>query len=356
MQSVEKNQKIAADRDYVRKIIEHTAPGDPLPSFRSMMEAGNLTRTYLEKALEYFSARHEITAKSRSGIYRNADVRQECRIVDLIACNERNYLGAARDEFFPELLENLYGTATRWNCAIRLHRVKETEMLDAYRELTTLPDSNGYFLIRVHSETLVEWFEATGKPVVYLFPTIRLARGRRLEDNPDVIPTLCRKLETLGHSRVAYLNECDPASESYFQNIRRDQFNEFARTHGWEMQPEWNLYGKINSRGTSEVLETMFFRRKAPGALIANDRYMPTIYQFLDRHGLRIGRDITLLGYDGLSVIHSLFPTLTSLASSRKEMAETAWNLFWEKTDAPQTVVYPSLSWMEGGSPASREG
>ncbi len=352
--SAEKNRRLAEARDYLKKLIGGTAPGDPLPSFRSILEHGQTTRAYLESALEHFAAAGEIEVVPRSGIYRSRKAEGPCRIVDVIACNERNYLGAGSGEFYPELLWHLYEEATRHNCAIRLHRIKEGEPLETYRRLAELPDSGGYFLIRTHAGEVVEWFADAGKPAVHIFSDIPLDAGCRLVDNPEVLPTVCERLAQAGMTRIAFLNLCDPTitPAGTSETLRKAQFSRFVREHGWEDRPEWNLYGWVNQRGTFGALETMF-QAAAPEALIANDRYMPAIYHFLARRGLRPGRDISLAGYDGLALVQPLIPALTTLTTSRREMASVVWTLFTDYEKQRNRAAWVPCRWHEGESIAA---
>lgn len=166
------------------------------------------------------------------------------------------------------------------------------------------------------------------------------------------------KLLALGHKRIglAVTQKEYPAvatrCQAYFMTLHE---------HGLEPNPAWILYGlEPNLRGGRNAVLQFLDRGSLPTAIVFNNDWMALgAMQALTEQGLRVPKDISLMGHDNVSICEEMLPTLTTVDQRVDIMAATAVELLEAqiKTQEPseplQKEVNASLVWRESCGAAS---
>lgn len=331
-----RTQKKNQAEQYIKKHALLLKPGEAMPSIRSLMKGCGLGRNAVEAAVRQLITDRLLEARERSGIYRTEvnDCSASIQIVDIVACSEIGYLSNPVG-FFPDLVEKLTTEATRRGYSIRIHRVKLDVMLTEYTSLIEREKIRNAILISPHTNEIVKIFDHAKINWLMLFPRYLPNSGPAVNDSSNAVPMQIRHLLELGHRRIAFIEEVEPEAPSLIHLQRRENYYRLMAENGLRVWPEWVIPCTTDEKKLFAYLDQMF-ARTPPTALICPDIFMPTVYRYCNRQGLTIGRDISIIGFDGMEN-NSLHPQPTTLINSRLVIAAMAWEML-EKIIAGEKI------------------
>lgn len=319
-----RTQKKNQAEQYIKKHALLLKPGEAMPPIRSLMKGCGLGRNAVEAAVRQLITDRLLEARERSGIYRTEinDCSASVRVVDIVACSEIGYLSNPVG-FFPDLVEKLTTEATRRGYSIRIHRVKLDAMLTEYGSLIEREKIRNAILISPHTNEIVKIFDQAKINWLMLFPRYLPSSGPAINDSPDAVPMQIRHLLELGHRRIAFIEEVEPEAPAMIHLLRRESYYRMMAENGLRIMPEWVVPCTNNEKTLFAYLDRMF-AATTPTALICPDIFMPSVYRYFNRQGLTIGRDISIIGFDGMEH-SSLHPRPTTLINSRQVIAAMTW-------------------------------
>lgn len=131
------------------------------------------------------------------------------------------------------------------------------------------------------------------------------------EDSVAGMRLLVQHLIALGHRRIGFIS---PPENLMFGQLRREGFLETMAANGLEVAPEWLVAGDLTQRGGAEAVGQLL--RVEPGvtAVIAgNDLMAIGAINRIQQHGLQVGRDIALGGFDDIPLAAYTSPPLTTI-------------------------------------------
>jgi LacI family transcriptional regulator len=114
----------------------------------------------------------------------------------------------------------------------------------------------------------------------------------------------------LGHRDIAFLS---PPDELMFATYRRSGFYRAMETHELVVQEAWDASGDLTERGGYAAASRLLAGSKHPTAIIAgNDLMALGVMRAAREHGLTVGRDLSVIGFDDITVAEHAHPPLTT--------------------------------------------
>lgn len=119
-------------------------------------------------------------------------------------------------------------------------------------------------------------------------------------------------------------------------------FLETLREYGLTFEDRYFVQGNYGESVDEEV-EVLFSDGSHPDAIVsANDEMALAVYRVARKHGLTIGKDVMLTGFDDISVAPYLDPPLTTVRQDYPEMAAQIFDLAMQMLDEklPESRAY----------------
>lgn len=252
-----------------------------------------------------------------------------------------------RNPFFSELCWYVEDISRKYNYSVIIcnadnHPNLETRYLDVLLERNNV---DGILFINGaadHPKTLTYLYEIKQiKPIVLL--------DKRVEhsDIPSVTvdnilggKTATNYLIGLGHERIGFITSRFTLTE----REREEGYKQALKEHSIIFDED--LVAVVDEHVCkTRSLDISFLLEKKPTALfVSNDFKALSVYYFLEKHGIKIPEDISVMGYDNIDITELINPPLTTMKQPIKEMASTAINMLikiiqGEKIPPPQLHI-----------------
>jgi LacI family transcriptional regulator len=145
-----------------------------------------------------------------------------------------------------------------------------------------------------------------------------------------------RHLFDLGHTRIAFIN--GPLHLAQCQ-ARRRGMRRAARMAGLDADESVLEYtiDPLTAFGQVEPIVDSFLEldERPTAAVCVNDQVALTVLRFLAERGIRVPRDISVVGYDDVEFAAMLSPSLTSIRLPKYELGRAAAELLIAETADP---------------------
>ncbi|HEX8602410.1 MAG TPA: LacI family DNA-binding transcriptional regulator [Pseudoduganella sp.] len=166
-----------------------------------------------------------------------------------------------------------------------------------------------------------------------------------------------------GHRHIAFL-QLIPGMVA--TRLRLRGFERAMREHGVTPNPEWLIHGaeaaaEDEFAHLADAVDRLFASDDRPTAILCgNDKMAMRVIFILQRRGLRVPADVSIVGFDDFRLIsEALDPGLTTVALPYREIGELSGRYVLEPSgDAPATVRVPCVPVMRGtvAAPAAAKG
>ncbi len=341
-------------KKFIEKELNGLGDGERLAPIRNLIDRSGLSRRMIEQAIDYYKDQNLLEVNPRSGIFRSMLAEPERREVKIIGCGEINYLGI-NNGFMSRIVELLYLNASRRNISAKLHRVKFNESIQAYENLAKDRNVYAYILLSPHMAGIHEVFAASGRPTITLFPIFPMTRGVRIVDSPDMMQMQLEYLFAQGHRKIAYMESVEGEVNDYSAQFRKLEYYRVMAENGCRVQPNWVGNGGFQESSVNRTLDKIINSAEAPTALICNDWLLSFVYRFLESRGLRIGRDISVMGTDGLEMTWRITPRPTTVLTSRRLAVSKTWDILERMAagKAVEEINYTRLRLLQGETTAA---
>lgn len=165
-----------------------------------------------------------------------------------------------------------------------------------------------------------------------------------------------KHLQSLGHREIGFI-----AGPSAFSSARR-------RRRSWEagmrklklpIRPGRVVLGDMRMEGGAKALKEMLSNGSGPTAVLtANDLMAVGALHEAISAGIRVPKDISIVGFDDLPVSSMILPQLTTIKLPRREVAARAFESLLQmvrgEKRVPCAAVYPRLVIRNSTGPAPR--
>ena len=142
-------------------------------------------------------------------------------------------------------------------------------------------------------------------------------------DNVSGIRMLVNYAASLGHRRIAYIHG---QRNSSVTETRITGFYREMQAHGFQVPEGYVVEGRYDDvASTSRLMRQLLDRSDRPTCILLPDdaSYFGAIEAIAEK-GLRVGRDISVAGYDGIRLTQSLHPRLTTVYQDSETMGRQA--------------------------------
>lgn len=159
------------------------------------------------------------------------------------------------------------------------------------------------------------------------------------------------RLAELGHERIGFVNG---GTRFTYSNLRRSGFEKGMAEAGLEVDPGLILSDAVRRADGAVAARRFIEHPKPPTAIIfATDKAALGMYDVVGDYGLRIGREISLIGYDGIVEGTYVTPQLTTFAVDNRFAGERLASLLIQRVrgEAPENLrETASVPLMDRGS------
>lgn len=173
-----------------------------------------------------------------------------------------------------------------------------------------------------------------------------------LSDNMEGMRQLTQYIIDQGHTKIAYIH----GTNSSVTHNRLVSFYQVLQANGISLPKEYVVEGIYRDSDTSGLLtQRLLDLSVPPTCIIAPDDYSALgVMNTIRRNGLRIPEDISVAGYDGISLSQALEPKLTTIRQDTDrigmEAAKQLINLIEKPMVTSISNVYLKVSLMKGSS------
>jgi LacI family transcriptional regulator len=173
-----------------------------------------------------------------------------------------------------------------------------------------------------------DWVQQLGKTTV---PTVLLDNyidrnnhvGYVGTDNYEGIDLAVDHLCHLGHSRIAFLNG---SKNSMVSEQRHQSFVNSMSKHNLTVEDSLMAYGYYVPDCAKDHVPG-FIKTGATAIMCASDLIATGVIIEVQKHGLKVPEDISVVGFDDLPIASQLSPSLTTIRQDRTDLGKSAFLL-----------------------------
>ena len=165
-----------------------------------------------------------------------------------------------------------------------------------------------------------------------------------------------RHLAAFGHTRIAFISG-PPAQRSC--ELRRQAFEDSLAACDLQIEPRWMLTGDHTLAGGMEAMRKLLAQDDRPTAVMcSNDITAIGVLRTLASDGIAVPGEISVVGFDDIHLTEFVYPPLTTVRMSRKDLARGAFSLLRAQVEASENagqrkaLVPTSLTVRESTGPA----
>lgn len=199
----------------------------------------------------------------------------------------------------------------------------EAATLETMRALLRDRKADGFILPRtLWDDPRVELLRAEGVPFV-LFGRVRDTADCAWLDarGEDAMADAVRRLAALGHRRIGFVNG---ATRYAYCHHRREGYVDGLAGAGLAVDPDLIIEGAEGPADGARAADRLLRLEAPPTAIVfATDRLALGAYRTAETLGLTLGRDVSVVGYDGLPEGAAVVPSLASFAVDFRGAGQT---------------------------------
>lgn len=321
--------------------------GEKLPSERELCNLYQVSRVSVRRAIaELVLSGNLETVPGKGTFVKRRDLRRKkSGTIAVIRCiHSGRPSSVTEDVFYPAVFAGIEAEAALRNvhCIV----VSFPEDCPDWRRLEQLAAKvDGMICGEVREEATVRRMAASGLPVVLVSPSLDTPATDTVEvDNLGGAMEGVRHLIELGHRRIAFVGGPPGSLPSRQRSLgyrRALKEAQIPLDEALEVHPGWRLEDGYHA--VRKLLQA------APGptaVFAASDLLALGAYQAAQESGLRVGVDLSVLGFDDIQLAGESRPALSTVRVRKREIGETAARLLFERIDGkreyPLRVVVPT--------------
>lgn len=170
----------------------------------------------------------------------------------------------------------------------------------------------------VSNEEYLQFFERfSGTALLFLHEELKDKGPGRSSITIDNYDSICQCAQhlILGHAykRIAFIAGPKDHPES---KVRERAYRDTMKKHGLPVEEGMVPHGDLSGFITGEVTQLLSDYPDLEAIMLCNDEMARTCYKVLSDHGLQVGRDIAVTGFDNFTTGRTLIPPLTTIAQN----------------------------------------
>ena len=167
-------------------------------------------------------------------------------------------------------------------------------------------------------EEYLQFFERfSGTAFLLLHEELKVKGPGRSSITIDNFDSVCQCAEHLilvhGHKRIAFISGPKDHPDS---KVRERAYRAAMEKHGLAVEEGMVPHGDLSGFITGEITQLLRDYPDLQAIMLCNDEMARTCYRVLSDHGLQVGRDIAVTGFDNFTTGRTLMPPLTTIAQN----------------------------------------
>lgn len=255
----------------------------------------------------------------------------------------------ANDNVFLDFLAGVQDAAMTHSIGLLLLSAPPgPDEYQAYERLVRSRQVDGFILLgtRMHDQRIHYLLDKK-------FPFAAFGRSANADVFPYVdidgrqgIADATAHLIELGHHRIAFI---EPPASLACTHDRRAGFREAMAGHGLTVDEALVLEGDFTRQSGQENVRRLLDRSDPPTAVLTpNDLAAIGAVQAAQSHGLEVGRDLSVVGFDDIPLAAHWRPALTTVHQSTRDIGVQVCRLLLKalaggELDEPHVLLQPEL-------------
>jgi len=261
--------------------------------------------------------------------------------------------------FFTAMVRGLEDVAQQRGCSVVLCNSDENPEKEAdYIAAAAAERMAGVAISAASTSTDVTPLVDLGIPVVAIDRRLRSANvDTVLADNQRGAEAATGHLVDMGYRRIACITGPPQAMTA---SERLKGYKRALRRHGREVPPGLIRHADFRERGGYDAMRSLLADSAPDAVFVTNNLMTVGALKYLVTHGIRIPRDIGVVGFDEIPWADLIRPSLSTVAQPTYDMGRIAGQLLAAHSAAPdkqpETVVLrTSLNIRASSTPAPSE-
>ncbi|GAB1422001.1 LacI family DNA-binding transcriptional regulator [Anaerolineales bacterium] len=232
------------------------------------------------------------------------------------------------DPFVTNLIEGISAAAVKTGTGLTFWTIPVGEQeMDLYHRLVKGRQVDGLILFALRkNDPRIRYLNEVGFPFVVFghdgddkaFSWIDVDSAYGVEISID-------HLVELGHHKIGYLS---PPSEQYLAQQRWAGFEQGLKKHGLEIPSTFVFEGDFSEKSGQLGTHYLLDLPDAPTAIVcANDRMAFGAIRAIQSRHLRVGKDVSVVGFDDITLAQYIQPSLTTVHQPTRHIAMELFNL-----------------------------
>lgn len=312
-----------------------------------------LSKSTVSRALNGYSdisesTRKRVEATARKMGYRPLSHAQAIRTgkVRAIAMVINSGEPDRHNPFLQDFLAGACEAASVFDWTMTISTAKsEKDMLDVLGRLVEERKADGFILPRTEvDDARVEYLRALKVPFI-LYGRTGYGQGDLHGDTSwfdisgeTAIRSAVSRLSGFGHRRIGFVGS-DPKFN--YSHLRRDGYLDGLKAAGLPIDPDLIREGaRTRDEGATQARALLELENPPTGIVFATDLAALGSYSVCAEFGLQIGRDVSILGYDGIPECQYVSPGLTTFSVDSQRAGERLAEMLIRQTrgEAPESL------------------
>lgn len=179
-------------------------------------------------------------------------------------------------------------------------------------------------------ENIIKKIDSEKIPFVYLNKKVKHPESDSVTvSNKDGARQVMEHLYALGHRRIGFI-AASPYSSAIAERL--EEFNSFMKKHRLSESAKVQISGLLNEKGGYEAGKIILSSSNRVTAIFcANDIVAIGALRAVTELGLKVPKDLSIVGYDDISSAEYLSPSLTTISQPLETMAGAAVDILIKK-------------------------
>lgn len=192
---------------------------------------------------------------------------------------------------------------------------------------------DGIICLGTFSQSMVKRIESFKKPVVFVdaSPDTEMFDSV-VNDIRSAVYKVLNYLMELGHRRIGFIGGWDiDIDGNEVPDDRVSVYREYMEKNGLFREDYVKIQGYSPKDGYAKMLELLELPDIPTAVMVANDSLAVGCYKAISERGLRIPEDVSIVGFNDISIARYLMPPLTTVRLYMEFMGEQAVSLMVER-------------------------
>lgn len=244
--------------------------------------------------------------------------------------------------FYSRILEGIEGELVLNNYNLILH-LQQPQKANVLPKMIKDKKIDGLILIGIMSPDFVKALKTIDLPVMHIDPAAEYTEFNKVTiDNERGAFLATQYLINCGHTEIAFLSGV--LERSSF-GCRYTGFRKAMQLHQLPVRDEFIMAEGIEE-GYNQVCRLLTLKKRPTAILFSNDENALYGYKALYDHGKKIPDDISVVGFDDISMAKFASPPLTTVRVYKEEIGSVAVRnllpLIQEKSVTPLHILVPT--------------